>query len=108
MVFESLFAMLEQNDDKPTVLKQIYDNITLILEMLTESHSAWNFRPALDEYISKYYKGTCHRPLMSCLQRALEIKQGQEQLHKTYKEIGEKYGVSQSTIWRIANNLRYN
>ena len=28
--------------------------------------------------------------------------------HKTYKEIGEKYGVSQSTIWRIANNLRYN
>jgi len=70
-VFKELFKMLQMNKDNDTLLDQIYDNIARILDGLTEQHAAWNFRPALDDYITKFYKDSTPQPLLSLVQKAL-------------------------------------
>ena len=107
-VFLALFDMLEQNESKPTVLKQIYDNIAYILDKLSESHTAWNFRPAIDEFIMHRYKGTGqHTPLLSCLQKALEIQPASLQDPRTYKSITTTTKVL-DYIWMIIVHSRQN
>lgn len=107
-VFLALFDMLEQNESKPTVLKQIYDNIAYILDKLSESHTAWNFRPAIDEFIMHRYKGTGqHTPLLSCLQKALEIHPASLQDPRVYKSITTTTKVL-DYIWMIIVHSRQN
>ena len=107
-VFLALFDMLEQNESKPTVLKQIYDNIAYILDKLSESHTAWNFRPAIDEFIMHRYKGTGqHTPLLTCLQKALEIQPGSLSDPKAYKSITTTTKVL-DYLWMIIVHSRQN
>jgi hypothetical protein len=72
-VFHALFDMLEAKEDNPDIQQTIYEAILFTIAKLTESRTAFNFRPVLDFYFQTRYKSTGqHGPLLRCLSSSLQ------------------------------------